>query len=110
MSDTATEMLRLESKAEEVAGVLKALSNPRRLLLLCKLAELGAMSVGKLASAVGLSQSALSQHLSIMRQEGLVDFERTGQTLHYRIADPRLKALLAGLYEIYCAPSFKEEK
>ena len=51
---------------------------------------------------VGLSQSALSQHLAKMRDEGLVAFRREGQTLWYRIADPRVEALLATLYELYC--------
>lgn len=103
MTDVTVEIQRLEQRAEEVAGVLKALANPRRLLLLCKLAELGRMSVGQLAEAVGISQSALSQHLAVMRAEKLVTFERDGQTLHYRIADGRLSAMLDSLYRIYCA-------
>lgn len=103
MADTAVEIQRLEQRAGEVAGVLKTLANSRRLLLLCKLAEHGRMSVGQLAEAVGISQSALSQHLAVMREEKLVTFERDGQTLHYRIADQRLSALLDSLYQIYCA-------
>ena len=93
-----------EARAGEVAGVLKALANQRRLMLLCKLVELGQASVGQLAEAVGLSQSALSQHLAKMRDEGLVGFERSGQSLFYRIADPRVEALLGQLYQLYCAP------
>jgi ArsR family transcriptional regulator len=72
------------------------------LLLLCKLVERGRMSVGQLAETVGLSQSALSQHLAVMREEKLVAFDRAGQTLFYRIADERLNQLLASLYRIYC--------
>jgi DNA-binding transcriptional ArsR family regulator len=102
MSVAAAEMNRLERNAEYVAAVLKALSNPRRLLLLCKLAEHGTMNVGELAQAVGISQSALSQHLAVMREERLVTFERSAQTLHYRIADARLTELLGSLYRIYC--------
>ena len=97
------EMALLEHKAEEVASILKALSNPRRLLLLCKLAEHGSMNVGELAGEIRLSQSAVSQHLAIMREEGLVAFDRAGQTLHYRIADERLTELLGCLYRLYCA-------
>lgn len=97
------ELERLEERAAEVAGVMKALANPRRLLLLCKLAE-GRKGVGELADEVGLSQSALSQHLALMRDEGLVTFDRDGQTLRYRIADPRIEALLGTLYQLYCAP------
>lgn len=103
MTTATGEMHALEKKAGEVALVLKAIANPRRLLVLCKLAEQGRMSVGQLAAAVGLSQSALSQHLAVMREERLVAFNRDGQTLHYRIADQRLSALLDSLYQIYCA-------
>lgn len=96
------EFSRLESKADEVAGVMKSLANPRRLLLLCKLAELGRASVGELASVVGLSQSAMSQHLALLREEGVVSFDRSGQIVFYRIADPRIEALMATLYQLYC--------
>lgn len=94
----------LEAKAVEVATVMKALANPRRLLILCHLAEAGSASVNALAAAVGLSQSALSQHLGLMRDEGLVGFDRDGQTLNYRIADRRIGKLLDTLYHLYCAP------
>ncbi|MCY7271448.1 MAG: metalloregulator ArsR/SmtB family transcription factor [Sphingomonas bacterium] len=95
----------LEAKADQVAAVMKALANPRRLLILCHLAVVGSASVNSLAAAIGLSQSALSQHLGLMRDEGLVGFDRDGQTLNYRIADPRMTALLATLYTLYCAPT-----
>lgn len=99
------DLSELEAKADQVAAVMKALANPRRLLVLCKLAEVGAASVNTLAAAISLSQSALSQHLAVMRDEGLIAFDRDGQTLNYRIADPRIVALLDTLYRLYCAPS-----
>ena len=99
------DLSELEAKAGQVAAVMKALANPRRLLILCKLAEVGAASVNTLAAAISLSQSALSQHLAVMSDEGLVTFDRDGQTLNYRIADPRIVALLDTLYQLYCAPS-----
>ena len=102
---TNLDLSELEAKAGQVAAVMKALANPRRLLILCKLAEVGAASVNTLAAAISLSQSALSQHLAVMRDEGLVTFDRDGQTLNYRIADPRIVALLDTLYQLYCAPS-----
>ncbi len=89
-------------KAAEVAQLLKAIGNGRRLMMLCKLVEQGEMTVGDLADGVGLSQSALSQHLAKMRDEGLVAYRRERQTLWYRIADPRTEALLATLYQLYC--------
>lgn len=93
------------AKAAEVAGVLKALANPHRLAILCRLAEVGESTVGALTESVGLSQSALSQHLARMRQEGVVAFRRDSQTLWYRIGDPRVADLMGELYRLYCAPS-----
>jgi len=88
--------------ATEVADVLRVLANERRLMILCKLVEWGEANVTTLADAVGLSQSALSQHLARMREEGIVTFWRESQTLWYRIADPRIEQLLATLYALYC--------
>ncbi|HEV7287676.1 metalloregulator ArsR/SmtB family transcription factor [Sphingomonas sp.] len=90
------------AKADGVAALLKAMGNGRRLMVLCKLVEHGEMTVTDLAREVALSQSALSQHLAKMRDEGLVAYRREGQTLWYRIADPRTEALLATLYQLYC--------
>lgn len=92
----------LERKAGKVARVLAALSNERRLVVLCKLTGLGEASVGSLAEAVGLSPSALSQHLAKLREDGLVTFRRDSQTLWYRIADPRIEELLAMLERLFC--------
>jgi ArsR family transcriptional regulator len=93
----------MEEKASEVAGILRALANEKRLLILCKLVEWGEANVTTLAGAVGLSQSALSQHLAKMRDEGLVAFRRDSQTLWYRIADPRIEELFATLHRLFCA-------
>jgi len=92
----------MERDAGEVAGILRALANERRLMILCRLVEWGEASVTTLAEAVGLSQSALSQHLALMREEGLVAFRRESQTLWYRIADPRVERLFATLHELFC--------
>ena len=90
------------ANAMEVADVLRALGNERRLMILCKLVEAGEMTVGTLVDAVGLSQSALSQHLAKMRDENIVTFRRDSQTLWYRIADPRIEQLMAELHRLYC--------
>jgi ArsR family transcriptional regulator len=92
-----------EANAVEVAQILRALANERRLMILCKLVEWGEASVTSLAEAVGLSQSALSQHLAKMREEGIVAFRRDGQTLWYRVADPRTEILLGYLQKLYCS-------
>ena len=89
--------------AGEVANLLRALGNDRRLMIMCKLAEHGEMKVNDLAQDVGLSQSALSQHLARLRDEGLVAFRRESQSAWYRIADPRCETLLATLYTLYCS-------
>ena len=96
---------RMEKAAAEVAGILRALANDRRLLILCKLVEWGEANVNTLAEAVGLSQSALSQHLAKMRDERLITYRRESQTLWYRIADPRVEELLATLHQLYCRPT-----
>ncbi|MFO1183369.1 MAG: metalloregulator ArsR/SmtB family transcription factor [Bauldia sp.] len=93
----------LEAQAGQAAAALQQFSNPKRLLLLCELAGAGEKSVNDLAAAVGLSQSALSQHLARLRAAGLVDFRRDGQTLNYRIADRRAVAILKALKAIFCA-------
>ena len=95
----------IERAAVEVAGVLRAIANERRLMILCKLVEWGEGSVNALADTVGLSQSALSQHLAKMRDEGLVTYRRDSQTLWYRIGDPRIEDLLATLHKLYCKPN-----
>jgi ArsR family transcriptional regulator len=92
----------LENNAEEVAGILRALANERRLMILCQLVEYGEATVGSLVDAVGISQSALSQHLARMREEGLVAFRRDSQTIWYRIADPRIEQLFATLHALFC--------
>ncbi len=92
----------MEGKAVEVAAVLGALANPRRLQILCALIETGEANVGALVSHVGISQSALSQHLAKMRDEGILGFRRESQTLWYRIVDPRIEALMAELHRLYC--------
>ena len=94
----------IEKAATEVAGILRALANERRLMILCKLVERGEDNVNSLAETVGLSQSALSQHLAKMREEGLVTCRRESQTLWYRIADPRIEDLFATLHRLYCRP------
>lgn len=89
-------------RAGEAARLLKALSNEKRLMVLCKLIETGEASVTRLSEAVGLSQSALSQHLALMREEGLVAFRRESQTVYYRVADPNVARLLGTLKTIFC--------
>ncbi|HWX51110.1 MAG TPA: metalloregulator ArsR/SmtB family transcription factor [Roseomonas sp.] len=93
----------MEERAGEVAGILRALANERRVMILCKLVQAGEANVNTLAEAIGLSQSALSQHLAKMRAERLVTFRRESQTLWYRVADPRIEQLFMTLHALFCA-------
>jgi len=106
---TPSDFSDLAGRAADAAGLLKLLANERRLLILCHLAGAGELSVGALADLVGLSQSALSQHLALMRQQGLVAFRRDGQTLHYAIHDPAAARFLAMLKDIYCGGANRQE-
>ena len=99
----------LEERAAYVAERLGEVSNAKRLLLLCHLAKLeadggsGEASVGELQGVVGLSQSALSQHLARLRAADMVATRREGQVIHYRLADDETRALIMALYTIFCA-------
>jgi DNA-binding transcriptional ArsR family regulator len=96
------DIAQLQAKASEAANLLRLLGNEKRLLILCLLIARGEMDVTGLAEGVGLSQSALSQHLAKLREEGLVAFRRESQTLHYRLDDPRAARVLATLKDIFC--------
>jgi DNA-binding transcriptional ArsR family regulator len=96
------DITELQRKVAEVSATLRLLANEKRLLALCQLAQAGEMSVGALGEAVGLSQSALSQHLALLRADGIVSTRRDAQTLYYRIGDPRVATLLVALRDIYC--------
>lgn len=98
----------MRQKAEEAADFLKILSHPARLAVLCNLA-LGERCVSELEATLGLSQSALSQHLAKMRKQGLVTTQREGKQIYYALEDPRAAKLLQVLYDIFCAPPSSED-
>jgi DNA-binding transcriptional ArsR family regulator len=102
MTGAPRDFATFEANAALVASILRTLANERRLMILCKLAEWGEGSVSALSEAAGLSQSATSQHLAKMRDEALVDFRREGQTIWYRIAEPRTERLLGYLQKLFC--------
>ncbi|WP_066570591.1 helix-turn-helix transcriptional regulator [Snodgrassella sp. CFCC 13594] len=93
----------LQESATQAASLLQAVGNENRLLVLCLLIVKGEMSAGALNQMIGLSPSALSQHLAKMREEGLVTYRREAQTLYYRIDNPDVLKLMATLKEIYCS-------
>jgi ArsR family transcriptional regulator len=91
----------MRAAAGEAVAALKALGNPERLLLLCQMSQ-GEASVGDLEALLDIHQPTLSQQLGVLRREGMVATRREGKKVFYRIADPRLLALLRALYKLYC--------
>ncbi|MBN9032044.1 MAG: transcriptional regulator [Rhizobiales bacterium 63-7] len=91
----------LSDHSTVAAGLLSAMANPKRLQILCSLVK-GEVAVGALASQVGLSQSALSQHLSKLRAQKLVNTRRDAQTIYYSSSSEAVLKVLGTLEEIYC--------
>lgn len=91
----------IEESAEAVAGLLKLLSAPNRLLILCHLIE-SEQCVTDLCDLVGMKPPAMSQQLAMLRREGLLSSRRDGQTIFYSIADKKVEKLMGFLYETYC--------
>ena len=94
---------KMRGHADEAAALVKALANKQRLMILCLLVE-RERSVGELNGLLDLSQSALSQHLAVLREENLVSTRRDGQTIHYALVDGPALRILQVLHDTYCAP------
>lgn len=101
MPPTGERLADLQQNALRAARLLKAMSNPARLVILCQLAD-GERSVGELERAVGLSQSGISQHLAVLRREGVVTSRRIRQTMLYSLASREVVALMGTLYSVFC--------
>jgi ArsR family transcriptional regulator, virulence genes transcriptional regulator len=93
--------MNIEKNSKEAESMLKILANQKRLLILCQLTE-NRKSVGELKDLVGLSYSALSQHLSKMKNLNLIEDKKEGQEVFYSIKSYEVKAILTTLYLIYC--------
>ncbi len=100
-------MAAIQEHAHEAAVFLKALANDQRLLVLCSLLE-GSLSVGEINERVPLSQSALSQHLGVLREAGLVTTARQSQTIYYALAKGPALQIMEVLYSAFCAPTAKK--
>lgn len=94
------DILKVEKNAELASNLLKALSNEKRLMIVCSLYK-GEKSVSELEILVGLSQSALSQHLARLRKDGLVKTRRDAQTIYYSMEHDATRDVLKCLYDIY---------
>ena len=98
---SAKDLKAMRKNAGAAAAMMSALSHEARLRVLCDLVE-GERMAGELVERSGLSQSALSQHLARLREQGLVATRREGQAIFYSIANPDAARILAVLHDIYC--------
>jgi DNA-binding transcriptional ArsR family regulator len=101
-SPTLPSVSDMRQSAAQAARLLKTLANENRLLIMCVLAE-GECSVGRLNEQIDLSQSALSQHLAVLREQGLVKTRRESQTIYYDLADSEAIPLIQTLHDVFCA-------
>lgn len=96
-----TDLSELKANAATMAGRLKLMSHSERLLMLCRMDE-GEVSVSELIALTGLSQSAVSQHLALLRDEEVVSIRGEAQTRYYRLTDPIVRGVIHALCEL-CA-------
>ena len=104
MSQPSVDTQQLQQAACQASQLLKAIANEFRLLILCNLMA-GEKQVAELNELIDLSQSALSQHLGRLRQEGLVQTRRESQAIFYSLSSPEVKQIIAVLYDLYCSPA-----
>ena len=95
---------RMKAAADQASDLLKALANRHRLLIVCQLIE-GERSVGELADFLNIRASAVSQHLALLRKDGLVQARREGQTVWYAVRSAPARALAGAICRVYCAPA-----
>jgi ArsR family transcriptional regulator len=101
MKQTSLDPTQFRERASDAARLLRTMSNEHRLMILCRLGD-EELSAGELLAGTVLSQSALSQHLAVLRGEGLVATRREAQTIYYRIADPSALLVIETLAAIFC--------
>ncbi len=94
-------MEEMKQKAREVADLLKVLSNENRLLILCELSK-EPQSVSDLLDKIQITQSGISQHLSILKANGILDYDKKAQTIIYNVKDERILKILESLRDTYC--------
>jgi len=93
----------IREKAEEALSLLKALASHNRLMILCQLVD-GERPVGELAQLLDVTETVVSQHLGLLRRDGLVTSRREGQVVYYALKGEEARRVLETLYDIYCAP------
>ncbi|AMG02175.1 MULTISPECIES: ArsR/SmtB family transcription factor [Vibrio] len=95
------EIDEMKKNAVEVAELLRVMAHPERLMVLCQLTH-HEMGVGQLQQGSTLSQSAFSQHLTVLRKHGIIQARKESQQVFYRLADSRITALIESLQNVFC--------
>lgn len=103
MSVTAQQIMQLNELASEAATLLSRLANPDRLLILCLLVN-GEKNVSQIGEESGIVQPTLSQQLTVLRKDGLVQTRRSGKYVYYRLENPDVLAIMQTLYQVFCTP------
>ncbi|NBW24527.1 MAG: ArsR family transcriptional regulator [Betaproteobacteria bacterium] len=103
MENATLDLEKMHIAAEKACRLMKVLSNPDRLMLLCQLSQ-GEKRVGELEEILGILQPTLSQQLTVLRDEELVSTRREGKNIYYQIASPQALAVMNILYAQFCAP------
>jgi DNA-binding transcriptional ArsR family regulator len=94
---------KMKASAALASRLMKVMSNPDRLMLLCQL-SLGEKRVGELEEILGILQPTLSQQLTVLREEELVTTRREGKNIYYQIASPQAMAVMTVMYQQFCEP------
>jgi DNA-binding transcriptional ArsR family regulator len=103
MSAVSLELAQMHRSAEQACKLMKVLSNPDRLMILCQLSK-GELRVGEIEEMLGIEQPTLSQQLTVLRDEELVSTRREGKNIYYQVTSPRALAVIGTLYEQFCKP------
>jgi DNA-binding transcriptional ArsR family regulator len=97
-------MDQMEANASKACGLMRSMANESRLMILCQLSS-REMTVGELLEVIPLSQSALSQHLGMLRRERIVKTKREAQYVRYSLASGEAQYMIKALYDLYCNPN-----
>jgi DNA-binding transcriptional ArsR family regulator len=109
MAEKMIPLEQMQQAARDASGLLKALSNPDRLLVLCYLSQ-GEARVGEIEEALGIVQPTLSQQLTVLRAEELVATRREGKNIYYSLSSEAALAVIQTLYAQFCGPAGGKRK
>ena len=101
MNALSLELEQMHSAADQACTLMKVLSNPDRLMILCQLSK-GELRVGEIEEILGIDQPTLSQQLTVLRDEELVTTRREGKSIYYQVKSPKALAVIEILYEQFC--------